>query len=74
MTRSIEGRLDRLDRTPEGDRPLLVVYQDLDDRDLYHVGSRYSDQVMTWTEIEDQHPDHVIFKVEYIDNWRCTDD
>lgn len=72
MTRSIEGRLDRLDR-PGGDRPFIAVYQDLDDRDLYHVGSRDSDLVMTMDQVDTRYQGWTVFMVIYEDNWRSRD-
>ena len=75
MTKTVNTRLDRLEMSStDSDRPLLVVYQDLEDRDIYHLKSRDGDQVMTWPEIDTMYRDHVIFKVDYVDNWRSSDD
>ena len=67
-----EHRLKKLVQTMQSDKPkkYLPVFQDWDDPEVYHVGSRGSDQTMTWPEIDNQYKDWVIFKVTYTDDWR----
>ena len=75
MTKAVDTRLTHLEKfSSDADRPYLAVYQDLEDRDVYHLRSRDADEVMTWPEIEAKYEDHVIFRVTYVDEWRCEYD
>ena len=71
---SIRRRLTDIERSSTTDgRSYIAVYQDQDDRDLYHVGSRYGDEVMSWPDIDARYEGWTIFKVDYMDNWRRED-
>jgi hypothetical protein len=74
MMNSIRRRLTNIEKVNcTADGGFIAVFQDLDDRDLYHVGSRDSDQVMSWPDIDVRYEGWTVFKVDYVDNWRCED-
>jgi hypothetical protein len=75
MMNRIRTRLTDMEKADRaGDRPIIAVFQDLDDRDTYHIGSRDSDEVMSWPDIDARYEDWTVFKVDYVDNWRAADD
>lgn len=75
MMTTIRRRLTNIEKAScAGGRRYIAVFQDLDDRDTYHVGSRDSDEVMSWPEIDARYQGWTVFKVVYEDNWRSEDD
>jgi hypothetical protein len=75
MMNSIRRRLTNIEKVNStADGGFIAVFQDLDDRDTYHIGSRDSDEVMSWPDIDARYEGWTVFKVDYVDNWRCEDD
>jgi hypothetical protein len=56
VKKGIEGRLEDLEKKSR-ERPVIIVWQDLDDPELYHVGSRESETLMTWDQVEEKYQD-----------------
>lgn len=70
---SIKSRLDKLEKFKDPDRPMIAVFQDYEDTAIYHIGCRWSGQVMTWPEIEKNYEDFVVLEVVYEDKNTGTD-
>lgn len=67
--KTIKARVDNLE-AGGGDKPFIAVFQNWDDPDLYHVGARENEELLTWDEIEARYSDHVICRVIHVDDWR----
>lgn len=71
MSKTIKNRIEGLEQS-NPDRPMIAIYQDWDDKNLWRPGNRKADP-MTWNEAEKKYSDHVIFKVTHTENWRGQD-
>jgi hypothetical protein len=69
VKKSIDSRLEDLEKKSR-ERPVIIVWQDLDNRELYHVGGRDAASMMTWDEIEEKYQDYVVIRVTYADGNR----
>jgi hypothetical protein len=72
---TIKSRLRRLEKKqrPSGTRPIIPIFQDLDDPDLWHPGNRKADPI-SWDQVEADYNDYMIIKVTYTDKWRPNHD
>lgn len=68
--RTIKTRIRGLEnQNPE--RPIKAVYQDWDDRNLWHDRPRNEKaDPLTWDQVLEKYPDHDFIKVIYEKVWR----
>lgn len=69
MKKSIDSRLEDLEKKSR-ELPVIIVWQDIDDPELYHVGSRESETLLPWDQVEEKYQDYVVIRVTYADGNR----
>ena len=78
MAKRIDSRLRDLEKDTRPEGGFKVVWQDLEDKDLYHSKPRYGpdkDQGETYTrEQVDQLEADTLLIVDYVKDWRKTDE
>lgn len=75
MKKTIKARLYDLENR-DGKPPIKPIYQDLDDPNIWYESNQRSGghgKPMTWDQVENKYPDHMIIKVVYTDDWRADE-
>jgi hypothetical protein len=60
---TINKRLDQLENKHQ-ERPMIPIFQDLDDPDLWHPGGRDAEPI-SWDQVEADYSDYLVIKVVY---------
>ena len=63
MKKSINSRVDDLEKG-HGKRPMIAIFEDRDDPNLWHPARRESDPI-SWAEVEAEYDEYLIIKVTY---------
>jgi hypothetical protein len=78
MAKRIDSRLRDLEKDTQPGGGFMVVWQDLDDKNLYHTKPRYGperDQGETYTrEQVDRLEAETLLIVDYVKDWRGTNE
>ena len=79
MAKRIDSRLRDLEKDTQPEDGFMVVWQDLEDKNLYHTKPRYGpskDQGETYTsaQVDELGETHKLLIVDYVKNWRSTDE
>lgn len=64
MSKTINNRLDQLEQRSKPEQPMIPIFQDLDDPDLWHPGGRDADPI-TWDQVEAEYADYLVLVVRY---------
>ena len=71
---SIQSRLQKAESAASaGELPILAVFQDWDDCELWHVGRR-DGEAITAGELDALAETHTLLKVTYTKDWRGEDE
>jgi len=63
MQKTIKSRVDDLEKG-HGKRPMIAIFEDRDDPNLWHPARRESDPI-SWEEVEAEYDEYLIIKVTY---------
>jgi len=61
--KTIKNRVYDLENA-HSEKPIISVFQDLTDREKWHIGDKEGDPV-TWDQVEAEYSDYVIIRVIY---------
>jgi hypothetical protein len=64
MTKSIKSRLEQLENK-ERKNEIVVIFQDLDNPDLWYIGGPREGEPVTWDQVLRDYSDYDLIKVEY---------
>lgn len=64
MTKSIKARLSELENQTQ-DKPLLAIFQDWDNPDLWYIGGPRKGEPVTWDQVEANYSGYQLIRVVY---------